>query len=556
MPLQLIQTKFPGTQKPVRTSACGQEPKPRGSARAILFFLPILRILIGFAELTFLTKTAQNAKLKTVNRRLKTSLNQLLTGVTTKAVHGDTARPVEALCLDSRQARPGSLFAAVRGTQTDGHQFIGKAVELGASVVICENLPETLRPNVTYVQVADTAFSLGFVAGNFYGNPSRKLKLVAVTGTNGKTTTVTLLYQLFRRLGYRTGMLSTVRNYIDDQPVEATHTTPDAISLNALLADMVEAGCTHAFMEASSHAIVQERIAGLHLTGAVFTNITHDHLDFHKTFDNYIKAKKKLFDDLPASAFALSNLDDKRGLVMLQNTAATRHTFSLVNVAPFKGKLIVNTLHGLQMEIEDKEVWFKLIGEFNAYNILGVYATAVLLGEPADEVLVQLSDVNPAPGRFDQVRSAQGVIGIVDYAHTPDALENVLQTIQELKDGGRVITVVGCGGNRDAAKRPVMAEIACKRSDLVFLTSDNPRFEEPEAILADMSAGVAVTDRPRVQTVVDRRTAIVQAVAAARPGDIVLVAGKGHETYQEVKGVKHPFDDKQVLSEAFSSDEL
>ncbi len=479
-------------------------------------------------------------------------LSQLLQGTSVRTVSGDLNRDISKLCLDSRQVQPGSLFAAVRGTQTDGHQFIAKAVESGAVAVLCEDLPENQAAGVTYVQVADSAKVLGFLASSFYGNPSRKLKLVAVTGTNGKTTTVTLLYQLFRKLGYRTGMLSTVRNYIDDRPVEATHTTPDAINLNALLADMVAAGCTHAFMEASSHAIVQERMAGLQLTGAIFTNITHDHLDFHQTFDNYIKAKKKLFDELPASAFALVNLDDKRGLVMLQNTAAQKSSFSLVNPAPFKGRLIANSLHGLQMELEDKEVWFKLIGEFNAYNILGVYATAVLLGEASEEVLVQLSDVLPAPGRFDQVRSDSGIIGIVDYAHTPDALENVLETIQELKENGRVITVVGCGGNRDAAKRPVMAEIACKLSDWALLTSDNPRFEEPEAILADMEKGVKITDRSRVQVIVDRKEAIATAVGLAQPGDIILIAGKGHETYQEVKGVKHSFDDKKILTEAFA----
>ena len=408
---------------------------------------------------------------------------------------------------------------------------------------------------MTYVQVADSAKALGFISSNFYDNPSRKLKIVAVTGTNGKTTTVTLLYQLFRKLGYRTGMLSTVRNYIDDKPVEATHTTPDAINLNALLADMLAAGCTHAFMEASSHAIVQERMAGLHLTGAIFTNITHDHLDFHQTFDNYIKAKKKLFDELPATAFALVNLDDKRGLVMMQNTLATKSSFSLIHPAPFKGRLIANSLHGLQMEIDDKEVWFKLIGEFNAYNILGVYATAILLGEPSEEVLMQLSDVLPAPGRFDQIRSANGIIGIVDYAHTPDALENVLKTIQELKENGKVITVVGCGGNRDAAKRPIMAEIACKLSDWALLTSDNPRFEEPEAILADMEKGVKITDQSRVQIITDRKEAIAKAVGLAQPGDIILIAGKGHETYQDVKGTKYPFDDKKILAEVFAQTE-
>ncbi len=480
-------------------------------------------------------------------------LQSLLQGVSILSLIGDQNPEIQKLCLDSREVQAGSLFAAVRGTQTDGHQFIPKAIEQGATAILCEEMPTTPSSSVTYIQVKDSAQALGFIAANFYNNPSHALKLVAVTGTNGKTTTATLLYQLFRRLGYRTGMLSTVRNYIDDKPVDATHTTPDAIRLNALLADMRAAGCTHVFMEASSHAIVQERVAGLHFTGAVFTNITHDHLDFHLTFDNYIKAKKKLFDELSPSAFALTNLDDKRGLVMLQNTVAQAHSFSLRNPAPFKGKLMANTLHGLQMEIGGKEVWFKLIGEFNAYNLLGVYATAVLLGEDSDEVLTQLSDLQAAPGRFDQMRSTKGVIGIVDYAHTPDALENVLETLQELKEHGRIITIVGCGGNRDATKRPVMAEIACKLSDTVILTSDNPRFEEPEAILADMEKGVKITDRPRVRTIIDRKEAIQKAVQLAQEGDIVLVAGKGHETYQEIKGVKHPFDDKQMLK-AFLGD--
>lgn len=481
------------------------------------------------------------------------NLSALLQNVSLPRVHGNADRTVDTICLDSRQARPGCLFAAVRGTQTDGHQFIAKAIELGATVVLCETLPDTLPESVTCVQVADSAKALGFVAANFYDNPSQKLKLVAVTGTNGKTTTVTLLYQLFRQLGYRTGMLSTVCNYIDGQPLEATHTTPDAISLQALLADMVKADCSHAFMEASSHAIVQQRTAGLHLAGAVFTNITHDHLDFHHTFDNYIKAKKTLFDELPEAAFALTSLDDKRGLVMLQNTEARKYSFSLRNPAPFKGKLVSNSLHGLQMEMEGKEVWFKLIGEFNAYNLLGVYATAVLLGENPEEILTQLSGLQAAPGRFDQMRSANGIIGIVDYAHTPDALENVLETIRELKENGKVITVVGCGGNRDAAKRPVMAEIACKLSDYAILTSDNPRFEDPVAILSEMEQGVKITDRHRVETIADRHEAIVRAVGLALPGDTILVAGKGHENYQEIKGVKHPFDDKKMLAEIFQA---
>ncbi|MBD0255927.1 MAG: UDP-N-acetylmuramoyl-L-alanyl-D-glutamate--2,6-diaminopimelate ligase [Cytophagales bacterium] len=475
-------------------------------------------------------------------------LRDLLQNTSPVAVVGSLDVQIAAVCFDSREVRPGSLFIAVKGTQTDGHQYIAKTIDQGAAAVLCETLPAETPAGVTFVQVADSAQTLGKVAAQFYGNPSAKLKLVAVTGTNGKTTTVTLLFKLFRKLGYNVGLLSTVQNQINETVIPATHTTPDAVKLNALLDQMVKAGCTHAFMEASSHAIVQERVAGLQFAGAVFSNITHDHLDFHGTFDNYIKAKKKLFDELSASAFALVNLDDKRGLVMLQNTQAKKNTFSLQNVATFKGKLIANTLHGLQMEINGQEVWFKLIGTFNAYNLLGVYAAAVLLGETPEEVLTQLSDLQPAPGRFDQVLSRGGVTGIVDYAHTPDALENVLETIHSLREGtARIITIVGCGGNRDAAKRPVMADIACRFSDLALLTSDNPRFEEPEAILADMEKGVKITDRKKTKVITDRREAIRYAVGIAQKGDIILLAGKGHETYQEIKGVKYPFDDKQEL---------
>jgi UDP-N-acetylmuramoyl-L-alanyl-D-glutamate--2,6-diaminopimelate ligase len=373
-----------------------------------------------------------------------------------------------------------------------------------------------------------------------------------VTGTNGKTTTVTLLHKLFRKLGYNTGLLSTVQNQINETVIPSTHTTPDAIQLNKLLDEMVKTGCTHAFMEVSSHAVVQHRVTGITFTGAVFSNITHDHLDFHQTFDNYIKAKKKFFDDLGSAAFALVNFDDKRGMVMLQNTLAKKHTYSLHNLGDFKGKLIANTLQGLQMEIGGKEVWFKLIGNFNAYNLLGVYGTAVLLGEESEEVLTQLSDLYAAPGRFEQVVSPKGITGIVDYAHTPDALENVLSTIQSLREGNeQVITIVGCGGNRDAAKRPVMAEIACKLSDQVILTSDNPRNEDPQLILDQMLQGVRITDRKKVQVIPDRKEAIQKAYAMALPKDIILVAGKGHENYQEIKGTKYPFDDKQVLQSIF-----
>jgi UDP-N-acetylmuramoyl-L-alanyl-D-glutamate--2,6-diaminopimelate ligase len=483
---------------------------------------------------------------------LEKLLKDILYKVSLRSISGDTSIEINSIHFDSRKVVPGSLFVAVRGTQTDGHQYITKAVELGATGIVCEEMPAELRPEVIYVQVADSARALGFLASNFYDNPSAKLKLVGVTGTNGKTTTVTLLHQLFRKLGYNTGMISTVQNQINETVIPSTHTTPDAIALNALLAEMVKAGCTHAFMEVSSHAVVQERIAGIQFTGALFSNITHDHLDFHKTFDNYIKAKKRFFDELPSSAFALVNLDDKRGLVMMQNTLAEKNTYSLQTLGTFKGKLVANSLHGLQMEINGKEVWFKLIGNFNAYNLLCVYGAATLLGEDREEVLTILSELNAAPGRFEQIVSPNGAIGIVDYAHTPDALENVLTTIQSLReDEGRIITIIGCGGNRDAAKRPIMADIACRHSTVVFLTSDNPRNEEPEAILADMEKGVKITDRRKIRVIADRKEAIRQACLVAREKDVILVAGKGHETYQEIKGVKHPFDDRQVLREFF-----
>lgn len=484
---------------------------------------------------------------------MKALLKDLLYKVSLLSVKGDTSVPVTNICFDSKAVQPDSLFIAIKGTQTDGHTYINKAIETGASAIVCEQLPEDLKEDIVYVQVPDSAQALGWIAANFYGNPSAKLKLVGVTGTNGKTTTVTLLHKLFRKLGYNTGMLSTVQNQINETVIPSTHTTPDSIQLNKLLDNMVKAGCTHAFMEVSSHAVVQHRVTGISFSGALFTNITHDHLDFHKTFDNYIRAKKKFFDDLPSSAFALANADDKRGLVMMQNTLAKKYTFSLHSLGDFKGKLIANTLQGLQMEIDDKEVWFKLIGNFNAYNLLGVYGAAILLGEDTQEVLTELSNLYAAPGRFEQVVSASGITGIVDYAHTPDALENVLSTIQSLREGNeQVITVVGCGGNRDASKRPVMAEIAFKLSNQVILTSDNPRNEDPLAILDQMMEGVKVTDRKKVLVIPDRKEAIEKAYEMAKAKDIILIAGKGHETYQEIKGVKHPFDDKKILQTLFT----
>ena len=479
-------------------------------------------------------------------------LKDILYKVSLNSVSGDTGIEVTNICFDSRLAIKGSAFVATSGVQVDGHSFIETALDKGAIAVICERMPEDLRSNITYVQVSDSTVALGVMSSNFFDNPSTKLKLTGVTGTNGKTTSVTLLHQLFRKLGYNVGLLSTVENKINDEVIPSTHTTPDSIQLNELLFKMVERGCTHCFMEVSSHAVVQNRIAGLHFAGAVFTNISHDHLDYHKTFEEYIKAKKKFFDGLTSNAFALVNIDDKRGAVMLQNTKALKQTFSLKGNGDFKARLVSNTFNGLELEIDKREIWFKQIGSFNAYNLLGVYAAACLLGESDEEVLVQLSDVDSARGRFEQIISASKITAIVDYAHTPDALKNVLETIQDLKKGNeKIITVVGCGGNRDAAKRPIMAEIAGRLSDKAILTSDNPRNEEPQAILNDMQQGVKIVNQKKILTITDRKEAIKTACSLANPGDIILVAGKGHETYQEIKGVKHPFDDKEIIKETF-----
>lgn len=482
------------------------------------------------------------------------NLTQLLAAVTALDQRGPTNPTITALTLDSRHAGPGTVFFALRGTATDGHQFIAKAVELGAAAVVCEELPAELNPTTSYVRVADSAEAMALMAAEFYGHPSRQLQLVGITGTNGKTTCATMLHKLFRELGYHCGLLSTVQNQIDEQVIPSTHTTPDAIRLNALLADMLRAGCTHVFMEVSSHAVVQHRITGLHFAGGVFTNLSHDHLDYHGTFDNYLKAKKKFFDDLPKSAFALSNADDKRGAVMLQNVAGRRELYSLRGHGEFRARLLENAVHGLHLEIEGREVQFRLIGVFNAYNLLAIYGTAVLLGEDPTEVLTVLSGLTSAPGRFEPVVSEKTrITGIVDYAHTPDALENVLQTLADIRQPSQqIITVVGCGGNRDGAKRPEMARLAAVLSERAVLTSDNPRFEDPNDILAQMQTGVPVTALGKVLTIADRREAIKTAVALAQPGDIVLVAGKGHETYQEIKGIKNDFDDKQVLTEMFA----
>ncbi|MEM9856796.1 MAG: UDP-N-acetylmuramoyl-L-alanyl-D-glutamate--2,6-diaminopimelate ligase [Bacteroidota bacterium] len=475
-------------------------------------------------------------------------LKDILYKVSLVSTSGSMDREVSEIAFDSRKVKQGTLFVAVRGTQVDGHDFIRKAIESGAAIIVCEDIPASLVNSVTYIAVKDSAQALGIIASNFFDNPSSKLKLVGVTGTNGKTTVTTLLFDLFRQMGYSTGLLSTVVNKIDNKEIAASHTTPDAISLNQMLARMVDHGCEFCFMEASSHAIDQRRVAGVEFTGGVFTNITHDHLDYHKTFDAYITAKKKLFDDLPSAAFALVNVDDKRGRIMLQNTKAMKNTFALKSVAEFRAKLLANSLHGLEMDIDGKHVWFKLIGDFNAYNLLAVYATAALLGEDRDKVLTQLSLLRGAPGRFEQVVTDSEITAIVDYAHTPDALKNVLDTIEELRTGNeQVITVVGCGGNRDRSKRPLMAAIACKLSNKVVLTSDNPRDEDPIAIIKEMESGVSPADYKKTVVLADREEAIKTACLMAQKGDIILVAGKGHETYQEIKGIKHPFDDKEVL---------
>jgi UDP-N-acetylmuramoyl-L-alanyl-D-glutamate--2,6-diaminopimelate ligase len=481
-------------------------------------------------------------------------LQDILYKVRIRSVHGNLAVKVKALHIDSRKVTKGDVFIAIKGAAADGHQFIDSVAEKGAVAIICEEMPSTLKEGVTYVQVENSGAAAGFMAHNFYGQPSEKVKLVGVTGTNGKTTIATLLYKLFTGLGYKCGLLSTVQNHIGNDIVPATHTTPDAISLNELLKQMVEAGCTHVFMETSSHAIHQHRVAGLKYAGGLFSNITHDHLDYHKTFDEYIRVKKSFFDSLSSDAFAISNADDKRGPVMLQNTQAHKYYYSLRTMAEFKGKILENLLTGLVMTINDQEVHFRLIGEFNAYNLLAVYGAAICLGEDKFEVLRVLSELTGAEGRFDYIISVKDkVIGIVDYAHTPDALLNVLMTIKGLRKGHeQIITVVGCGGDRDKTKRPVMGEVACEHSDRVFFTSDNPRSEDPEQILRDMETGLNTAAKRKFIAIVDRKEAIKAAVQMAGPDDIVLIAGKGHEKYQEIKGVKHPFDDKQVLTEIFN----
>lgn len=479
-------------------------------------------------------------------------LNQLVSGLDIIEVKGDMEREIRGVQIDSRQVDKNYLFVAVRGTAADGHNYIGKAIEKGASAVLCEEIPADADESVTYVKVANTEQTTGSVATAFYGNPTSKLKLVGVTGTNGKTTIATVLYEMFRRMGHKAGLLSTVANYIDGEMIPTEHTTPDPITLNALLAKMVEAGCEYAFMEVSSHSIVQNRIGGLNFAGGLFTNITRDHLDYHKTFDNYIKAKKLFFDNLPATAFAITNADDKNGMVMVQNTKAQVKTYSVQSPADFKAKIIECHFEGMYLEINGREVGVQFIGKFNVSNLLAVYGAAVMLGKDPHEVLVALSAMHPVNGRFEALRSPSGYTAIVDYAHTPDALENVLNAIHGVLDGkGEVITVCGAGGNRDKGKRPLMAREAVKQSDRVIITSDNPRFEEPQDIINDMLAGLTEEDMKKVIAIVDRRQAIKTACMMAKPGDVILIAGKGHEDYQDVKGVKHHFDDKEEVRACF-----
>ena len=481
-------------------------------------------------------------------------LNELLKNVDTLNIAGDVEVEITGVNIDSRRIEKGHLFVAIPGTVTDGHKFIPKAIELGATSVLCEKMPEEQIPEVTYVQVASTEDAVGKVATLFYGDPSRKLKLVGVTGTNGKTTIATLLYNMFRKFGHKCGLLSTVCNYIEDEAIPADHTTPDPIELNRLLAQMVDAGCEYAFMECSSHAIAQKRIGGLKFAGGLFTNLTRDHLDYHKTFENYRDAKKAFFDGLDKDAFAITNADDKNGQIMVQNCKAQVKTYSTRTMADFKAKIIECHFEGMYLDINGKEVGVQFIGKFNVSNLLAVYGAAVMLGKKPEDILLILSTLKSVNGRLEPIHSPEGYTAIVDYAHTPDALENVLNAIHEVLNGkGKVITVCGAGGNRDKGKRPLMAQEAVKQSDKVIITSDNPRFEEPQDIINDMLAGLDQKQMKKVVSIVDRREAIRTACMLAEKGDVILIAGKGHEDYQEIKGVKHHFDDKEVVKEIFNS---
>ena len=480
-------------------------------------------------------------------------LNRILSPIEITEIVGDTAREVTSITSDSRQVKPGTLFVAVPGVSVDGHTFIPKAIEAGASVVVCEQLPDRLESAVTYVVVPSSAVALGYMASEWWGNPSRSLRLVGVTGTNGKTTTATLIYEMARLLGHKAGLLSTVCNYVETTPYPTDHTTPDPLTINEMLRKMVDAGCTYCAMEVSSHAAHQHRIAGLHFTGGIFTNLTRDHLDYHKTVEAYLQAKKSFFDNLPATAFALTNADDKVGEVMLQNTSASRHTYSLRADADFRGRIVESRLDGTLLSLNGHEVETLFTGRFNAYNLTAVYGASILLGWDNETVLRAISALVPVAGRFQAFHSPKGFTAIVDYAHTPDAVVNVLQAIREvIGPKGEIITVVGAGGNRDKGKRPIMAREAAARSQRVILTSDNPRFEEPEDILADMEAGLDEEARSRTLHITDRRQAIRTAVALAGPGTVILIAGKGHEDYQEIKGVKHHFDDREEVRDAIA----
>lgn len=481
-------------------------------------------------------------------------LKELIESLSIKASFGSLDLEIESLCFDSRKAGQGSLFVAQKGTQSDGHVYIPSVIEKGALAIVCQDLPETLSAEVCYLQVESSDEALGRLSCAWFGNPSEQLELVGVTGTNGKTTIATLLYEVFKKFGYKVGLLSTVCNYIDQEAVHATHTTPDSYTINELLAKMVDAGCEYAFMEVSSHSIDQRRIAGLRFAGGIFTNLTRDHLDYHLTVENYLKAKKRFFDDLPRDAFALTNADDKNGMVMLQNTKAHKYDYSTRTLANFKAKVLENHFEGMVLDINGHEVNVQFIGLFNVSNLLAIYGAACLLGKSPEDVLLIMSTLKPVSGRLEFLRSPNGFLSIVDYAHTPDALKNVLKSINELIQGGsNVITVVGAGGNRDKGKRPLMAKEALAGSTKVILTSDNPRFEDPQDILNDMFEGVEAGKRSKVLSIIDRKEAIRTACMLAKPGDVILVAGKGHEDYQDVKGVKYPFDDKQVIAEIYST---
>lgn len=482
-------------------------------------------------------------------------LEEILNGINIAEIKGNVTKEISGLEIDSRKIESGHMFVAVRGTQTDGHAYIGKAIEKGASVIVCETYPDNLDSDITYIKVNDTEEVVGKLATAFYGHPTSKLRLIGVTGTNGKTTIATLLYNMFRLFGYKVGLISTVCNYIDDEAIPTEHTTPDPITLNKLLGRMADEGCKYVFMEVSSHSVVQKRIGGLQYSGGIFTNLTRDHLDYHKSFDNYLKAKKTFFDNLPKSAFALTNIDDKNGLIMTQNTKAKVYTYSLRSISDFKGKVLEDGFDGMLMDINQIEVNVQFVGRFNASNLLAVYGSACILGKKPEEVLLKLSMLRPVSGRFETLRSNRGYSAIVDYAHTPDALANVLKTINDVLDGrGQIISVIGAGGNRDKGKRPIMAQEAVKQSDKVIITSDNPRFEEPQDIINDMLAGLSIEDKRKVVCITDRKEAIRTACMLAQPNDVVLVAGKGHENYQDIKGVKHHFDDKEVIKEYFENE--